>query len=155
MNSDFQRLVEGLEPQYRALVDAKSFKYSNLPREMPKRGVYLFSDGPTHLYVGRTNNLRQRLAGHCRLSSSHFSATCAFRIARETTGRLKASYSTSGSRAQLVLEPGFSGAFIEAKTRMARLDIRFVEVSDPIRQALLEIYVATALRTPYNDFENH
>ncbi len=35
------------------------------------------------------------------------------------------------------------------------MDIRYVEETDPIKQALLEIYTATALRTPYNDFENH
>jgi hypothetical protein len=38
---------------------------------------------------------------------------------------------------------------------MASFDIRFVEEPDLVRQALLEIYVATALSTPYNDFENH
>jgi hypothetical protein len=35
------------------------------------------------------------------------------------------------------------------------MDLRFVEESDPTRQALLEIYAATILKTPYNDFENH
>ena len=33
--------------------------------------------------------------------------------------------------------------------------IRFVEETDPVRQALLEIYVAAVLGTPYNDFDNH
>jgi hypothetical protein len=57
----------------------------------------------------------------------------------------QASYSTTGSRAQLVLESEFSGAFIDAKTRMASLDIPFVEMADPVHQALLEIYVANTL----------
>ena len=35
------------------------------------------------------------------------------------------------------------------------MKIRFVEETDPVRQALLEIYVATVLETPYNDFDNH
>jgi hypothetical protein len=35
------------------------------------------------------------------------------------------------------------------------MDLRFVEESDPIRQALLEIYSARVLKTPYNDFDNH
>jgi hypothetical protein len=35
------------------------------------------------------------------------------------------------------------------------MDIRFVEENDPLRQALLEIYAAVALCTPYNDFETH
>jgi hypothetical protein len=35
------------------------------------------------------------------------------------------------------------------------MDLRFVEESDPTRQALLEIYVAVTLKTPFNDFDNH
>jgi hypothetical protein len=35
------------------------------------------------------------------------------------------------------------------------MDLRFVEEADPTRQALLEIYAATVLETPFNDFENH
>jgi hypothetical protein len=155
MNPNFQQLVESLEPRYRALLASSPFKYSSLPRPLPKRGIYLFSDGGQHLYVGRTNHLRQRLAGHCRPSSTHFSATFAFRIAREQSGRLKASYTRVGSRPELLLDPEFAAAFITAKVRLGTLDIRFIEETDPVRQALLEIYVATVLRTPYNDFENH
>jgi hypothetical protein len=35
------------------------------------------------------------------------------------------------------------------------MDLRFVEEADPFRQALLEIYTAVALKTPYNDLENY
>lgn len=35
------------------------------------------------------------------------------------------------------------------------MNIRVVEESDPLRQALLEMYVAVALEAPYNDFDNH
>src|SRR5882762_2836430 len=116
---------------------------------MPERGIYLFSEGDLHLYVGRTNRLRQRLAGHCRPSSNHFSATFAFRIARKETGLHKATYSTEGSRASLVKDLTFGPAFIRAKTRLPAMDLRFVEEADPIRQTLLEVYVAVTLRTPY------
>jgi hypothetical protein len=51
-------------------------------------------------------------------------------------------------------EPEFSTAFTEAKARIRKMDVRFVEESDPTRQALLEIYVAVVLATPYNDFDN-
>jgi hypothetical protein len=49
----------------------------------------------------------------------------------------------------------FAKAFDAAKRRVATMDIRYVAELDPTRQALLEIYAATVLRTPYNDFENH
>jgi hypothetical protein len=105
--------------------------------------------------VGRTNNIRRRLAGHCRPSASHFTATFAFRIARESTGKLKATYRTDGSRRTLVQDPEFAEAFRFAKARVASMHLRFVEEVDPTRQALLEIYCATVLQTPYNDFDNH
>lgn len=49
----------------------------------------------------------------------------------------------------------FGPAFVEAKTSIAAMDIRYVEEADPVLQALLEIYVATVLGTPFNDFDNH
>jgi len=33
--------------------------------------------------------------------------------------------------------------------------VRFVREADPTRQALLGLYVAIELETPYNDFDNH
>jgi hypothetical protein len=83
------------------------------------------------------------------------SAPFAFRLARRTTGQTQASYETEGSRAELERNPVFLKAFTRAKERVRRMDIRFVEENDPLRQALLEIYAAVALCTPYNDFETH
>ena len=51
--------------------------------------------------------------------------------------------------------PEFSAAFDLAKTRIRDMDIRFVSEPDPLKQALLEIYAAVALRTRYNDFDTH
>lgn len=51
--------------------------------------------------------------------------------------------------------PDFRLAFIEAKKRIRAMDLRFVEENDPVRQAVLEIYVAVSLQTPYNDFDTH
>ena len=49
----------------------------------------------------------------------------------------------------------FIGAFDRAKARIREMDIRFVAEPDPLRQAVLEIYTAIALQTPYNDFDTH
>lgn len=155
MSADFQSLLETLEPKFRTLMAMRPVRYSNLPRDIPTRGIYLFSEGDHHLYVGRTNRIRQRLAGHCRPSSTHFSATFAFRVAREETGHLKATYSQSGSRPELVKDTVFGPAFERAKARVSAMDLRLVEETEPMRQALLEIYVAVTLKTPYNDFDNH
>lgn len=71
------------------------------------------------------------------------------------TGNLKAIYVTQGSRASLVSDVTFGPAFAQAKSRLATMDLRFVEETDRVRQALLEIYVAVLLKTPYNDFDSH
>ena len=82
-------------------------------------------------------------------------AAFAFRLARESTGKLKATYTTKGSRAALMQEPSFREAFDMAKERIRAMEVRFVEEPDPVCQTLLEVYVAIALGTPYNDFETH
>ncbi|MBK9002180.1 MAG: GIY-YIG nuclease family protein [Myxococcales bacterium] len=155
MDDKFKGVVESLDPKHRALLAMPPVTYATLPKKVPERGVYLFSEPDRHLYVGRTNRIRRRLAGHCRPSATHFTATFAFRLAREATGNLKASYTTKGSRADLLNTPAFAAAFSAAKARIAAMNVRFVEEPDPVRQALLEIYVATVLGTPYNDFDNH
>jgi len=151
----FAPLIESLEPKRRALLGMRPVTYLSLPTSLPSRGIYLFSEGDHHLYVGRTNNLKQRLAGHCRPSSNHFSASFAFRLAHEETGNTKATYKTERSRAALLEDEAFAKSFKEAKERLSSCDLRFVAEDDATRQALLEIYVASVLATPYNDFNNH
>ena len=82
-------------------------------------------------------------------------AAFAFRLARETTGRIQATYRTEGSRKDLMKDPVFVRAFDNAKARIRTMEVRFVEETHPLRQCLLEVYVAVALDTPYNDFDNH
>jgi hypothetical protein len=69
--------------------------------------------------------------------------------------RSVAAYSKKGSRAAMSVEPIFAEAFTQAKARVRAMDLRFVEESDPLRQALLEIYVSIVLGTKYNDFDTH
>lgn len=127
----------------------------SLPRDIPSRGVYLFSEMERHLYVGRSNRLRARICNHGRQSATHRQAAFAFRLAREASGMLKATYKPAGSRQQLMTDTAFAATFVIQKARIARMQVRFLEEPDPVRQCLLEIYVAQALQTPYNDFDNH
>lgn len=155
MNEQFRQHTESLHPSFEALLKSVPFQFASLPKTLPKAGVYLFSDGERHLYVGRTNSIRKRLQQHCRQGSSHNSAPFAFRLAREERMVLQATYKPQGSRAQLLQDPAFALAFTVAKTQLRAWNIRTVEESNPLRQALLEMYVAITLATPYNDFDNH
>ena len=88
--------------------------------------------------------------------ATHRMAAFAFRLAREATGSTKPTYKKGeGSRNGLMEVPAFVIAFTSAKQRIREMDLRFVEENDPIRQTLLEVYVAIVLGTPYNDFDNH
>jgi hypothetical protein len=155
VNEIFRQHVESLHPLFERLMTMAPLKVCDLPRLMPSRGIYLFSEGNAHLYVGRTNRLRTRLSEHCRKGSTHNSAPFAFLLARAECDMHSASYRPEGSRAELEKHEIFGPAFIAAKVRVRNMDVRFVEECDPLRQALLEMYVSIALATPHNSFENH
>jgi len=156
MDTQFLQHVASLRPKLDALLAMEPVKPSRLPKLMPKAGVYLLSEGNEYLYVGRSNNIRGRIARHSRPGATHHMAAFAFRIARQVTGRLDASYKTGeGTRDALAREPEFARAFVEAKARVREMDLRYVEEADPVRQALLEVYVALAVKAKHNDFDNH
>jgi predicted GIY-YIG superfamily endonuclease len=155
VSNRFKEIIESLEEKFNALLESTPVKYDHLPKNMPKRGIYLLTDGKEHLYVGRSNNIRRRLTNHVRATSKQNQATFAFRIARKITGKEKASYTSKNSRVDLENDPLFNKEFAEAKLKIKNMDIQYIEVNDPLHQALLEIYIAYELQTPYNDFENH
>jgi hypothetical protein len=156
MDARFGALVETLAPKLELLIHCPPLSSGKLPRDMPLSGVYLFSEAGRHLYVGRSNGLRSRYGRHCRPGATHRQAAFAFLLARESTGRTKASYKAGAeSRAGLMLDPRFEQAFRDAKKRIRDMLYRFVEETDQNRQALLEIYCAVVLATPYNDFGTH
>ena len=155
MDRRFAEVVAGLHPSFEKLLAMPPVTCATLPKGMPKSGIYLLSDGSQHLYVGRSRNVRRRLGGHSRPKSTHGMAAFAFRLAREATGQLRATYKREWSRSALVLDEAFQAAFVTAKARIREMAVRFVEEADPVRQAVLEVYVAVALQTPYNDFDTH
>lgn len=155
IHPEFLTAVEALHGKFETLSHMAAVKPGALPPNAPQKGIYLFSDGARPMYVGRTKNLKRRIVNHCGNGSRENQAVFAFKLARETTGKPKAAYTTDGSRAALMKDPAFAASFTEAKKRVRRMDLRFVEEPDSLRQALLEMYVAVVLRTPYNDFDTH
>lgn len=155
MDPTFKLHVDALPDLLERLLTAEPVRVAEVPSTMPKCGVYLLSEGPSHLYVGRSNRLRSRMRDHGNPSSPHTKSAFAFRLAREATGRTAVAYKPAGSRKHLMQDPVFSAAFVKAKERIAVMDVRWVEVTDPVRQSLLEMYAALALKTPYNAFDNH
>lgn len=150
MNLTFESYISSLENKYHELINSKPKKIEETPKEP---GIYLFTEGKKHLYAGRTKNLRRRRKQH--INHKVLDAPFAFRLAREKTGNKKATYTKKGSRKSLLADESFQKSFKLAKDRIAKMKYRCVIEDDPIKQALLEIYVAVVLETPYNDFCTH
>jgi predicted GIY-YIG superfamily endonuclease len=155
LRRSFRKLLNELEPKLLRLCNMKPAKPDALPTDMPKAGVYLFSCGDEHLYVGRTNRLRTRIQEHCRASASHDSAPFAFKLARYRSGFERASYTKQGSRQWLAKDPEFARVFRDCKKEIRDFDVRWVEEGRAKQQFLLELYVADALKAEHNDFDNH
>jgi len=155
MDKRFAAIVEELDASFHQLLEMRPSKPLALPREAPQAGIYLLSEDEKYLYVGRSNRIRKRISNHCRASATYKMAAFAFRLARESTGQMKATYKPEGSRGDLMKSPTFVAAFETAKGRIRDMDVRFVAEAEPVRQAVLEIYVAVVLGTPYNDFDTH
>src|ERR1700720_282316 len=152
--TSFEQQCRELPVLLRRLLDCPPSLPGQLPRDLPSRGVYLFSEETRHLYVGRARDLRQRVQRHCRNSSGPGVASFAMLLARESTAR-RATYRRGESRSALLAEASFADAFRGAKERIRSMSVRFVGVNDANTEALLEIYAAQELPTPYNDFETH
>lgn len=156
LDQRFIPYLESLHSKLESLLSMQPVTPLTLPKLMCKQGVYLLSESEVHLYVGRSNGIKKRIGRHCRPGATHRMAAFAFRLAREATGNLKATYKKgAGSRAALIEDVKFLQAFNEAKARIRNMNVRFVQETDPIKQALFEIYVSVVLGTPYNDFDNH
>ena len=155
MNKIFQQHIDSLEPSFQRLISMVPTTVATLPMDTPLSGIYLFSEAEQYLYVGRTNTIRKRLQNHCRPSSGHNSATFAFRLARQITGQTVATYTEQGSRSELENDPVFGPIFKAQKERVKNMNVRYVSESNPMKQALLEMYVSVSLATPHNDFDNH
>jgi len=151
--NEFDHAVRDVIKKCSLLLASPKHRMINLPKDMPLAGIYLLSEHGKALYVGRTNKLLNRLQYHTR--NNHNQATFAFLLAREKTGKNKASYQKSGSREDLLTQPDFRYAFDLARLRIKEMEVQFVEEVDPIRQALLEICTAMTVRARYNDFDNH
>jgi len=156
MDAVFIAHVESLRPKLERLLAMQPVSACQVPRDAPKRGVYVLSEKGQHLYVGRSNDVRERIGRHCKTGATERMAAFAFRLAREATGKLKATYKKGkDSRKDLMEDPVFLAAFDAAKARIRAMELRYVEETDPVRQMLLEVYVAVVLKTPHNDFDNH
>ncbi len=146
---EFARYVDEL-PHYLAQLWASPALEPNDTNKLPV--IYYFSEDGVTLYVGRTKDVRQRYKNHCHPGSKGNDAPFAFKLARIETGKVKPSYKAEGSRKQLMEDELFKAAFDQSKDRIRKMELRFIEIEDPIMQTLFEVYASLVLKSVHNDF---
>ena len=154
MREEFKKkFIDQLDAKFEQLLAMAPVTAETIPSTAPVGGVYLFGTLEKPLYVGRTKqSFAKRIIGHVDNSPD---SPFAFRLARERTPYIGQPYTKLGSRKKLLDNEEFQGEFSRAKVEIRKMELRWVHEPEPTRQALLEIYAATVLQTPYNDFDTH
>jgi len=153
MDNKFTTIIDGLHKKYQELISMPPVTIDTIPSDCPVGGVYLFSEQGKHLYAGRTKcSIKIRLKGHVSKAND---CPFAWHLAREKTGIKKATYKTEGSRNHLLSQSSFVQAYEDSKRRIRTMDVRYVGEANPLKQALLEIYVAVVSGAQFNDFDTH
>jgi len=153
MDNRFKELISGLHEKYIELVSMQPVTIDTTPYDCPTGGIYLFTENGNNLYTGRTKRkLSVRLKAHVNTAND---CPFAWRLAREAMRVEKATYKKQGSRKNLLSQPHFKRAYDSAKDFIRKMEVRYVSEPDPLKQALLEIYVAVVSNAKYNDFDTH
>lgn len=150
LNTDFQRLTQGF-PELLGRLRRDTYP-SGMSRTIPKRGVYAFRDGAVTWYVGRTDKMGRRWTQHVGAGCNENQASFAFLLARDEARKARI---WARTRKALARDGRFKPFFGSAKARIREMSRHAVEIVDPQKQALFEIYAAVALRAKYCDFRNH
>ena len=58
-------------------------------------------------------------------------------------------------RGELEKDPEFHPLLLAAKERVSNMQVKYIEMEDPVEQTILEVYAAESLTTPYNSFRTH
>ena len=153
----FQDVIDKMPRYMRELEDCEAIGLyitadrRALRRQLPaSKGVYVLYEQGKPMYVGRSDNLADRLLKHGRPSGDSETATFAFNIAKEQFPG-----PASMSRKGLQRTKGFKSLFDATKERVRRMQVRVVDVEDPIEQTILEVCAHLALHTQFNSFDNH
>ena len=160
----YLKRLENCEPTERELVGRLR---NNVSRS--NKGVYVFYEDSKAMYVGRSDDLKERILKHGRPSYIR-GAACAFDIAMKfTTVCFKTEHPEYNGKSEEELRDKLKDSlkkekrlrqiyemhFKNAKKRIRKMQVRVVEIQDPNEQAILEVYAHLALETPYNNFRNH
>jgi hypothetical protein len=152
MNQRFAATVDRIPALFDALAKSEAVIEKGSSSLKGKAGVYAFFESGTAVHVGRTRNLLARLRSH--VSKNHNAASFAFKRTRKKLNVI-ATYKAEGGRAALVKDKTFGPEFVDQIGLVRNMDVRFVEVPDPLEQYLLELYAAIEWGLSLEEFDTH
>ena len=140
-------------------IELNNLKIGELPTS---GGIYIFYEKKEPIYVGRTNNLNQRIRLHIRNSSKEESATFVFNLAKKqiiknNEDSILFNGERKVTRKELMKKPKFISMFNEKKKLVQNMKLKYIEENDDVIQTILEPYISVKLKTnnKYNSFRNH
>lgn len=115
----------------------------------PQCGVYVFFENGDPIYVGRSNNIRNRIREHGAERSDRHSATFAFKLLRQALNDPKGKAED--------IETAYQEEYRQQRERIRAMTFRAVSIADQLEQTLFEIYAVIEMGTApkYNDFQTH
>jgi len=78
MNDKFDEMIDQFPLLLNELVDSPS-KNRDALGALPKKGIYVFYENESPIYVGRSNRIKERLLEHSRPSSTSTSVASTFK----------------------------------------------------------------------------
>ena len=152
MNEELRSVMEQMEP-FLLKLQACSAETFATRTKLPDRGVYVFYEGEKALYVGRSNQVQERIRTHGGKGATQEQANFAFRLLAKEYD-LDIGHSTSLSRSQVAKK--YVAEFRGQRQRVRNMTIRAVEITDDTESYFFEAYAILALRTTeFNKFEPH
>jgi len=158
MNAQFEEIIRKFPDNMEILLRKTPVSPDELTEKI-LRGIYVFYENGTAIYVGRSRNITQRFRQHQQQSSDHHSATFAFLIAKMDAAKAGVNLQNKSgkniTRDELQKYPPFKQYFSDAKRRVAMMKVQVIGIDDPVEQTLFEVYAALKLKTKYNTWDTH
>ncbi len=146
--NDFWTAIQRMTPLMDDLKGSKERNWEDYSLA-PQNGVYVFYENSDPIYVGRSNNIRNRIRDHGADSSDRNSATFAFKLLRQALNEPKGKAED--------IETAHREEYRQQRERIRAMTFRAVSITDQLEQTLFEIYAIIEMGTApkSNDFQTH
>lgn len=153
---DFQKRVDRMEGYLRVLEQCDPIPITS-PDIPSIPAIYAFFENEAPCYVGRSGDkqkLRKRIGNHQR--STHNAASFVYKRTCKALGLGRVyKKGSGGTREERMQDPDFLAEFGRQRDALLTMQVRFVEIHDPIDQYLFELYATLRFGLDTEGFGTH